>query len=185
MGRLQRPHVIEAALWFAIVAIFYIFSFAFNQTIEIYKFGATAWPRGILLMLLLASLGNLYFQYRNGSSAQHGQIGVTDLTETSAPRDWHGRLRLVAVLFTPFLFALLLKPVGIYVAAPFFIAAIIWLFGEHRWRAILGTTALIYVIFIGLFLVMLNAPLPQGNVSPFYDVSAWILKMKTKLQGLL
>jgi len=59
-----------------------------------------------------------------------------------------------------------------------------WLFGERRWKAILLVTVLIYVLFIGLFLVVLNAPLPQGNVSPFYDFSAWILKMNAKLQGL-
>ena len=34
----------------------------------------------------------------------------------------------------------------------------------------------------GLFLVVLNAPLPQGNTSPFYDFSAWILTMNTQLQ---
>ena len=59
-----------------------------------------------------------------------------------------------------------------------------WLFGERRWKSILIMTAIIYVIFMTLFLVILNAPLPQGNTSPFYDFSAWILTMNTKLQGL-
>jgi hypothetical protein len=59
-----------------------------------------------------------------------------------------------------------------------------WLFGERRWKAILLMTLVIYVIFLGLFLVILNAPLPQGNMSPFYDYSAWILKMNTRLQDL-
>jgi hypothetical protein len=31
---------------------------------------------------------------------------------------------------------------------------------------------------------VLNAPLPQGNVSPFYDFSGFILKMNTNLQNL-
>ena len=92
--------------------------------------------------------------------------------------------RMIAVLFTPFIFAWLLKPVGIYFSAPFFIAAVMWLFGERRWKAIVGMTLVIYAIFLGLFLVVLNAPLPQGNTSPFYDFSAWILKMNTQLQNL-
>ena len=91
---------------------------------------------------------------------------------------------MVAVLFTPFAFAYLLKPVGIYFSAPFFIAAIIWLFGERLWKAILIMTLVIYTVFIGLFLMILNAPLPQGNVSPFYDFSAWVLKLNAKLQGI-
>ncbi len=34
------------------------------------------------------------------------------------------------------------------------------------------------------FVVVLNAPLPQGNVSPFYDYSGFVLKMNTNLQKL-
>jgi hypothetical protein len=45
-------------------------------------------------------------------------------------------------------------------------------------------TLFIYCVFIGLFLMILNAPLPQGNVSPFYDFSAWVLKLNAKLQGI-
>ena len=171
----------EAVIFLLIIAIFYGFSFEFNQPIEIYIFGASAWPRVVIGLLLLATLGNIWFQYKNGSAAQ-GTIGQSDdEADYSAP----GTLpRMVAVLLTPFIFAWLLKPVGIYFSAPFFIAAIIWLFGERRWKAIVIMTFVIYVIFIGLFLVILNAPLPQGNTSPFYDFSSWILKMNAKLQGL-
>lgn len=183
MGRLKRSHVIEAAIFFAIVAVFYGYSFEFNQPIEIYIFGATAWPRAVVAMLLLATLGNLYYQYKNGSDAQQGRVGMVETDETDFS-DRSTLYKMLAVLITPFLFAWLLKPVGIYFSAPFFIAAIMWLFGERRLRSILIMTAIIYVIFLGLFLVTLNAPLPQGNTSPFYDYSAWILKMNTKLQGL-
>ena len=72
MGRLNRGHLIEAAIWLTIVAVFYAYSFEFNQTIEIYIFGATAWPRVVLLLLLFATLGNLYHQYKKGSDAQGG-----------------------------------------------------------------------------------------------------------------
>jgi len=181
MGRLTRTHLVEAVIFLLIVAVFYAFSFEFNQTIEIYRFGATAWPRVVLAMLLIATLGNIWFQYKHGSVSQ-GTIGQSD---DEADYSDPGMIpRMAAVLLTPFVFAWLLKPVGIYFSAPFFIAAIIWLFGERRWKAILLMTALIYFIFIGLFLVILNAPLPQGNTSPFYDFSAWILTLNAKLQGL-
>ena len=181
MGRLTRTHLVEAVVFLLIIAVFYGFSFEFNQPIEIYRFGATAWPRVIIGILLLATIGNIWFQYKYGSSSQ-ATIGESD-----DEADFSNRktvIRMAAVLSTPFVFAWLLKPVGIYFSAPFFIAAIMWLFGERRWKAILIVTAVIYVLFIGLFLVILNAPLPQGNVSPFYDFSAWILTMNAKLQGL-
>ena len=181
MGRLSRTHVVEAVIFLLIVAVFYGLSFEFNQPIEIYRFGATAWPRVVIGLLLIAALGNFWYQYRHGSASQ-STIGQTqDEADFSEP----GAIpRMTAVLVTPLLFAWLLKPVGIYFSAPFFIAIVIWLFGEHRWKPILLMTALIYVIFIGLFLVILNAPLPQGNVSPFYDFSAWILTLNARLQGL-
>lgn len=181
MGRLTLTHWVEAGIFLAIVAIFYGFSFEFNQTIEIYRFGATAWPRVIIGILLIATIGNIWFQYKYGSSSQ-ATIGQNE--DEADFSDSKTITRMAAVLLIPLVFAWLLKPVGIYFSAPFFIAAVMWLFGERRWKAILIMTVIIYVLFIGLFLVVLNAPLPQGNVSPFYDFSAWILKMNAKLQGL-
>lgn len=181
MGRLKRTHLFEAGIFLLIIAVFYGFSFEFDRPIEIYRFGATAWPRVIIGVLLIATIGNIWFQYKHGSSSQAtiGQSGdEADFSDTKTIT------RMAAVLLTPLVFAYLLKPVGIYFSAPFFIAAIMWLFGERRWKAILIMTVVIYVLFIGLFLVILNAPLPQGNVSPFYDFSAWILTMNAKLQGL-
>ena len=181
LRRLARTHLVEAVVFLLIIAIFFGFSFEFNQPIEIYRYGATAWPRVIIGILLIATLGNIWFQSKYGSSSQSTVGSSDDLADFSQP----GTIsRMAAVLLTPLVFAWLLKPVGIYFSAPFFIAAIMWLFGERRWKAILIMTVVIYVLFIGLFLVILNAPLPQGNVSPFYDFSAWILTMNAKLQGL-
>lgn len=185
MGRLKTPHLIEAVVWFSLVVIFFAYSFEFNQPIEIYKFGATGWPRVVVLLLLLATAGNIYYQYHHGSALQEGRVGVAEGGDSEA--DYSDRstvVKMLAVLLTPFLFAVLLKPVGIYFGAPFFIAAVIWLFGERRWRSILSTTILIYFIFLIMFVVVLNAPLPQGNMSPFYDYSGWILKINTNIQNL-
>ena len=184
MGRLSKGHLIEAGIWLLIVAVFFASSFEFNQPIEIYKFGATAWPRVVIGLLFLAMLGNLYHQYKHGSDAQEGRLGTTDGGNDAADLSNPTTLiRMGVVLITPFVFAALLKPVGIYFSAPFFIALIMLLFGERRWKAIVIMTVVIYVVFIGLFLVILNAPLPQGNMSPFYDFSAWMLKMNTQLRG--
>ncbi|MEK9860892.1 MAG: tripartite tricarboxylate transporter TctB family protein, partial [Alphaproteobacteria bacterium] len=63
MGQLKRTHLIEAAIFLSIVILFFGFSFEFNQPIEIYIFGATGWPRAIIGLLLIATIGNLWFQY--------------------------------------------------------------------------------------------------------------------------
>ena len=53
MGKLERSHFIETAIWLLFFVVFFIASFEFNQPIEIYKFGATGWPRTILLLSLI------------------------------------------------------------------------------------------------------------------------------------
>ena len=185
LGRLNKSHLIEAAVWFAIVVIFFAYSFEFNQKIEIYEFGATGWPRVVIFLLLIATAGNLYFQYQHGSEIQQGRVGISEDDGSDADYSNPSTLiKMLAILLTPFIFAWLLKPVGIYFGAPFFIALVIWLFGERRWKAILITTLIIYFIFLAMFVVLLNAPLPQGNMSPFYDYSGWILKINTQIQEL-
>ena len=185
MSKLARSHIIETAAWLTIFIVFFAFSFEFDQPIEIYKFGATGWPRVVLVLLLLATIGNFYYLRTHGSAVQKGRVGIADEDESDMDyNDLGAVLKVVGVLGAPFIFAMLLKPVGFYFATPFFIAIIIVIFGERRVKWILGITALIYAILLGLFMMILNAPLPQGNMSPFYDYSALILTLNTQLQQM-
>ena len=185
MGKLTRSHIIETGIWLTICIIFFAFSFEFNQPIEIYKFGATGWPRVVLVLLLLATIGNFYYLQTHGSAVQKGRVGIADEDESEMDYNDVGAVaKVIGVLGAPFVFAMLLKPVGFYFATPFFIAIIIFLFGERRGKWGLGITALIYALLLSLFVVVLNAPLPQGNMSPFYDYSALILTFNTQLQKM-
>ena len=58
MTKLKTSHIVETVVWLLIVIVFFVYSFEFNQEIEIYIFGATGWPRVILGILLLVTLGN-------------------------------------------------------------------------------------------------------------------------------
>ena len=184
MGNLSKFHFLEAAIWASIAIIFFVFSFEFNQGIEIYKFGATGWPRAVILMLVLVVIGNVFHQRTHGSSAQEGRVGVTDDELDGVDKSMSSILNIVAFVFLPLIYAWSLKPVGFYAATPIFAALVIILLGERRIKWIIGISALIYAILIGLFMVVLNAPLPQGTVSPFYDYSAFMLRMNNQLQHM-
>ena len=184
MGKLRSVHLIEALAWLAIAAIFFIYSFEFNQKIEIYKFGATAWPRSILLMLILVIVGNLFYQRANGSEAQPGRVGITEDDIDDADKSLSSFFNIGSFLVLPLIFAWSLKPVGFYAATPIFTALVILLLGERRPKWVIGITLFIYAMIILLFMVVLNAPLPQGTVSPFYDFSAFMLRMNTQLRHL-
>lgn len=183
MGKLTPIHLVETSVWLILAIVFFVFSFEFDQEIEIYQFGATGWPRAILGMLVVVTLGNLYHQIRHGSDAQAGRVGITD-DETPVYSGLGAVANLIAILLLPFAYALSLKPAGFYATTPVFIVLVILLLGERRLNWIIGITLLIYILLMVLFMIVLNAPLPQGNVSPFYDISAFMLRMNTRLQEM-
>ena len=185
MSKLKTSHIVETLVWLSIVLVFYLFSFEFDQEIEIYKFGATGWPRVILGLLLLVTLGNFLHLYKKGSEAQQGRVGISDVEEEISYDGIGSIKKLIAILSLPLIFSWSLKPVGFYSATPFFIALLIVLLGEKRIKWILSITLFIYFLLILLFMVILNAPLPQGNVSPFYDFSALMLTINTNLHQFL
>ena len=184
MRQFTKMHLIESIVWLSLVMILFAFSFEFDKEIEIYKFGTAGWPRAVLGMLLLVIVGNIFHQMRHGDNVQAGRVGVSDDEMSNVNRTFGSMVTLTLFLLAPLLYAWSLKPIGFYSATPFFIASIICLLGEFRLRRVLSITALIYGLLILLFLLILNAPLPQGTVSPFYDFSAFMLRISYQLQNL-
>jgi len=186
MGKLSRHHIVETAVWLILAAVLFALSFNFDQAGEIYPPGPSAWPRAVLALLLVAALGNLYFHYRHGDAQQVGRIGGSvDSDSGEGERTFGATVRIGLILLVPFAFAAALKPIGFYSAAPVFIVAIILLMGERRFGKILLITLFIYTLLILFFLVILNANLPQGTVSPFYDISSQILIWNTQFHDWL
>ena len=184
MRQFTKIHLIESTVWVSLVIVLFAFSFEFDKEIEIYKFGAAGWPRAVLGMLLLVIIGNIFHQMRHGDNVQTGRVGVSEDEMTDVDRTFGSMVTLTLFLLAPLIYAWSLKPIGFYSATPFFIASIICLLGEFRVRRVLSITALIYGLLILLFLLILNAPLPQGTVSPFYDFSAFMLRISYQLQNL-
>ncbi len=233
MGKLRPGHLVEAAFWLGLCLFLYIFSFEFERDIEIYKYGATAWPRAIILLMALAAIGQLVHHYLRGDEESSKMISaaVDDGAEEAAHEahhegvkwylstfallsipfiymrvpDWiagwidtdqlglhiakiviaailiaivvyfvrHQRVRVALML--PLFFAALLEDFGFYVAAPFFIIGVMYVFGERRPGHMAAIMALIYGILLLLFVSILFVGLPVGNVRPFYDIGSWVV----------
>lgn len=75
MGNLRVGQIVEVGLWLGLVLFLYIYSFEFDKEIEIYKFGASAWPRAILLLIAIAAIGQLATQWKRGDAAGSSMIG--------------------------------------------------------------------------------------------------------------
>lgn len=91
MGKLKPGHIVEAALWLTLVVVLYVYSFEFDKEIEIYKFGASAWPRTILLLIAIAAIGQLATQWKRGDGGSDSMIGQAsdDGSEDTDDSDHH------------------------------------------------------------------------------------------------
>ena len=106
MSNLNKGHIVETLAWISIVLVFYLFSFEFDQEIEIYRYGATGWPRSILIILLLVTLGNLLHTYKKGFGAQIGRVGISDDQEEISYDSFDSIKKLIAILALPLIYAM-------------------------------------------------------------------------------
>jgi len=110
MGNLRAGHIVEAALWLGFMAFLYAYSLEFDKEIEIYEYGASAWPRGILLLISIAAIGQLLFHWKKGDGSATGMIeqATDDGVEVAAGETGHNRVGwyiwTLALLAIPFIY---------------------------------------------------------------------------------
>lgn len=106
MGRLTKGQIVEFAFWLILAAFFFAYSFEFNNEIEIYKYGATLWPRTILILIAIAAIGQMLDQRRNGNAASSNTMAAAH--EDSAQDTEHNSLgwyiNTFLLLCLPFLY---------------------------------------------------------------------------------
>ncbi|MEJ2176418.1 MAG: hypothetical protein P8Y12_00355 [Gammaproteobacteria bacterium] len=144
MGNLKTGHIVEAVLWLTLVVVLYVYSFEFDKEIEIYKFGASTWPRAILLLIAIAAIGQLFYHWKTGDGGATTMIGQAseDGAEEAAHESHHDSAKWYA-----WTFALLAIPF-IYMNLPEWIAALMSLekTGLHSVKLICA--ALLVVIYL-------------------------------------
>jgi len=121
MGKLRTGHLVEAGLWLGLCLFLYIYSFEFEKDIEIYKFGATAWPRAIILLMAVAAIGQLFHHWKRGdeTSSEIIEAATDDGSEEAAHDAHHEDIKWYASTF-----GLLLIPFA-YMRIPDWIVALL------------------------------------------------------------
>lgn len=179
MGKLRPGHLVETAFWLVFAALAYFYSFEFDRSIEIYKYGASSWPRAVILLIAVAAIAQFYWQWRYGDEDLADQpdaavaVADEDTSETESSLSYY--LRVGALFLMPLVYAYFMNDLGFYAMTPFFIFAVMWLMGERRWIHLLAVTLAVYVVIVIVFAKFLYVGLPTGNVSPFYEFSNWLL----------
>jgi hypothetical protein len=174
MGKLRTGHLVEAGLWLGLCLFLYIYSFEFDKNIEIYKFGATAWPRAIILLMALAAIGQLAHHYVKGDEASSQIISAAtdDGAEEAAHEAHHESLKWYLSTF-----ALLTIPFA-YMRVPDWIAALLSLDGGglHLVRIVVAAILIgVVVYFIRLHRVRIALMLPLFFASLLEDFGFYTL----------
>ena len=185
MGKLRTGHLVEAAIWLSLCLFLYAYSFEFDQGIEIYKFGASAWPRTIILLMAIAAIGQLAHHWYKGDEASSDMISaaVDDGSEEAAHEAHHEGVKWYLSTF-----ALLAIPF-IYLRVPDWIASAVSAEGSglHLIRivvAVILTAIVIYAmrhhrvrvtLMLPLFFAALLEDFGFYTLAPFFIVGIMYL----------
>ena len=110
MGNLRRGHIVETGLWLGLVAFLFFHSFEFDREIEIYRYGAAAWPRAILILMALAAIGQFFYFIRRGDAETGGALkaasddGAADAAREAGHASLGWYLHTLVLLIIPFVY---------------------------------------------------------------------------------
>ncbi len=174
MGRSQLRPLVELAVWLALVAGMWIYSYQFDRELQAYAFSPVAWPRAVLLFIALAAVLACAAEWRNNRTG--GDRPATDVFLLPLSSSRIGEMfRLLAAFLLPLTYVWLLPRAGYFATTPFFLAASMRTLGLTRWPVVIGLSLGIYAVMLLLFSKLLFIPLPTGNWPGFYDFSNWVL----------
>lgn len=176
MWQEKRRLLFEVGVWLAIGVTAYALTFEFDDPIQGYRFGATAWPRAIILGMLVIAILQFGLAMRKATAAKRPGADKAAPSQPQAP-EAKLSLKVVLAFVLPLFYLLLIPRTGFYLTTPIFLFAYLFLLGERRWTRLIQVTAIIYAIMIIVFTTIFFVPLPVGYWPFFYDVNNWLLQI--------
>ena len=170
--------IAEWLMWMLLVLIALSQVDNFSQEIAAYKFDADGWPITITLALGLGSTLQFFFQFwrlRTGmevvDSKDEDDTGAKAESNTSRET----RLTNIAIFLLPFVYLYFAPRMGIYFITPIFIISLMLLLKVRSINALLGITAVTYLLLLVVFTRFFYVALPVGRWDFFYEFNNWII----------
>lgn len=168
---------VEWILWMALALIAYNITFIFDKPIESYRYGATGWPRFILIAIMVGATLQLLFkilQWQNvNDNNQSSPDGFGQMSPTQI-------VRTLTIFILPLIYIWLLPRTGFYFTTPIFIICYLLVLSVFDWKPLLIVTSVVYGLILLVFTRFFYVSLPVGSWEPFYDINnAIILAVRT------
>jgi len=165
--------------WIALAAAGYWFTFDFDEPLDVYRFGASGWPRFLLVCIVIGATLQAIFgllQLR-----REARVAAVDRKGAGLADGISGaeRLRfspmLLGIFTLPLAYLVLMPRVGFFITTPVFVLAFLLVLQVRRLRLLIGVTAIAYGLVLLIFVRLFYVALPVGNWPIFYDVNNWIV----------
>ena len=172
MGRLTAGQWTEIIIWLAVAAFAYAYSFEFDREVEGYRYGASGWPRAVILLIALGAMGQFVQDLRKAKVSPVYDPGYFSKFSEHGPQFF---IRMGLTMALPLAYAGLMQGMGYYFLTPFFLAAYLYLTGEHRVKMLIFVPLAIYSVVTIVFTRILYVGLPTGYWPGFYDFGNWMV----------
>lgn len=175
-GNAYFKSLTEWLMWMILVLVAMSQVDNFSQEIAAYKFDADGWPITITLALGVGATLQCLFQIwriKTGGTAQIVQESSDKKPEAKTSRAT--KLTNIAIFLLPFVYLYLAPRIGIYFITPFFILSLMLLLKVRSIKALLGITAITYLLLLVVFTRLFYVALPVGRWDFFYDFNNWII----------
>lgn len=172
--------IFEGLIWVAIALVAFALTFQFDEPLAQYRYGASGWPRTLILAIVLFALIQAFWSIlvsRGKGAVGKGEAQVSDTPPTGSTAGASTYLKRIGAFGIPLLYLFLMPRAGFYIVTPLFIAGYMLLLGERRLLNLVGTTLLIYVLSLVIFTKLLYVPLPVGNWPGFYDINSFFVAL--------
>ncbi len=171
---------VEVLIWLGISLGMWIYSYRFDTGQAVYELGVVHWPRAVILFMAVAAIFCFFDRIRRrGATDGAAETALDQAAElgggSGEPASIGVRLRIAGTFVIPLVYLWFMPRMGYFFTTPFFLASYIYVFGETRWRVLVGASLGIYVFMLLIFSKFLYVPLPTGNWPGFYDFSNALL----------
>jgi hypothetical protein len=181
MGASGKPKLtlcLEWGVWVALAAAGYWLTFEFDEPLDVYEFGASGWPRFILVCIVVGATFQLILglqKERRDADEPAIDGEAAGEAEGEAPARLPVSPLLIGIFVLPLAYLLLLPRTGFFLTTPFFVLAFLWILQVRKARLLFGVTATVYGLVLLIFIRLFYVALPVGNWPVFYDINNWIV----------
>ncbi len=172
-------------MWLGLCLFLFVYSFEFDKNIEIYKFGATAWPRTIILLIAIAAIGQLAQQWKRGDQTSSKMIsaavndGSEDASGEARYADFGWYMSTLGLLVIPFAYLRVpdwvaalfsIEGIGIHFLKIVIAAILIGIFAYNMRRNTVGA-----MLALPLFFGALLEDMGFYSLAPFFIIGVMYL----------